>query len=91
MLVEYTCRIGYTGRVNFSLYLDRLAAERLSKLAKSRKLPRNALIRQAVDNWLARETSKWPEVLLEYVGDDRMVPFESHRNELASANEDPFD
>jgi predicted transcriptional regulator len=76
--------------VNFNLYLDRLAAERLARLAKSKKQPRNALIRQAVQDWLTRQAQQWPTVLLEYSGDGRVAPFESHRAELASLIQDPF-
>ena len=76
--------------MNFNLYLDRDAADRLARVSKRRKTPRNALIRQAVDEWLDREGSQWSQELLEYAGDPNIVAFESYRKELAKAVDDPF-
>jgi predicted transcriptional regulator len=76
--------------VNFNLYLDRDAAARLTRLAKSKKTPRNALIREAVQDWLKRENQQWPAEVLEFHGAADAVPFESHRSELSRLADDPF-
>jgi hypothetical protein len=76
--------------VNFNLYLDLEAADKLAKLAKRTNKPRNALIRQAIEAWIESETSRWPNEVLQYKGELSVAPFESCRNELSSLVDDPF-
>ena len=76
--------------MNFNIYLDKLAVERLDRLAKARGMKRNALIREAVEQLLARETGAgWPAAVLEHRG----VPgagFETSRRKLRSPRRDPL-
>ena len=43
-------------QVNFNIYLDTKLGAALKRLAKRRKLTRNALIRKAVEELLEKET-----------------------------------
>jgi len=78
--------------MNFNIYLDSEIGAALKRLAKRRKLTRNALIRKAVEDLLERETHSqaWSEAVLQWRGDIEFPPFESHRAKLAEPAADPF-
>ena len=78
--------------MNFNIYLDSEIGAALKRLAKRRKLTRNALIRKAVEELLEKEThsQKWSEAVLQWQGDPQFAPFESHRAKLAEPTQDPF-
>ena len=77
--------------MNFNVYLDDATARKLSRLAKRRRLTRNAIIRQAVADWVSREgRKKWPERILRFHGVAGFAPFESHRRDLGPEPGDPF-
>ena len=79
-------------QVNFNIYLDTKIGAALKRLAKRRKLTRNALIRKAVEELLEKETHsrRWSEAVLQWQGDPKFAPFESHRAKLAEPAQDPF-
>jgi predicted transcriptional regulator len=79
--------------MNFNIYLDSEIGAALKRLAKRRKLTRNALIRKAVEELLEKEThsQEWSEAVLQWQGDPTFVPFESHRAKLAEPALDPFE
>ena len=79
-------------QMNFNIYLDTKIGAALKRLAKRRKLTRNALIRKAVEELLEKEThsQKWSETVLQWQGDSTFVPFESHRARLTEPTQDPF-
>jgi len=78
--------------MNFNIYLDSEIGAALKRLAKRRKLTRNALIRKAVEELLEKETHsrEWSEAVLRWQGDPTFTPFESHRAQLAEPAQDPF-
>ena len=78
--------------MNFNIYLDSEVVAALKRLAKRRKMTRNALIRKAVEELLEKETrsDRWSEAVLQWQGDAEFAPFESHRAKLAAAAKDPF-
>jgi predicted transcriptional regulator len=78
--------------MNFNIYLDSEIGAALKRLAKRRKLTRNALIRKAVEELLEKEThtQKWSEAVLQWQGDPQFAPFESHRAKLTEPAQDPF-
>lgn len=77
--------------MNFNVYLDERTAQRLALYAKRRRMTRNAIIREAVADWIGRNgESKWPERVMAARGEPKFAPFESHRDELKSATDDPF-
>jgi len=76
--------------VNFNVYLDDATAKRLERVAKRKRKPRNAIIREAVHAWLEREGPAWPEAVLLFQGDPKLKPFEEHRDDLGPVVDDPF-
>ena len=76
--------------MNLNVYLDDDSAKRLDRIAKTTGKPRNALIRQAVQAWLAEQGRRWPKEVLEFAGDPSLDPFEWHRAELSAPADDPL-
>jgi predicted transcriptional regulator len=78
--------------MNFNVYLDDKLGEALKRLARRRKLPRNALIRQAVEDLMSREndSASWSPRVLAWEGDPAFEPFEERRVELRPQAADPF-
>lgn len=78
--------------MNFNVYLDRPLGEALKRLAKRRKVPRNALIRKAVEDLVAKESESdsWSPGVLEWRGEPELEPFEAHRKKLRAPAEDPL-
>ena len=77
--------------MNFNVYLDDETGRALAALAKRRHTTRNALIRDAVRDWLARHGQRtWPNSVLEFTGDPEFEPFERRREELCPEADDPF-
>jgi predicted transcriptional regulator len=78
--------------MNFNIYLNAAVGEALKRLAKRRKMTRNALIREAVEDLVAKdiESQSWSRAVLEWQGDPAFEPFEDHRNGLRGAKDDPF-
>lgn len=78
--------------MNFNIYLDDALAQALQRLAKRRKVSRNALIRKAVEDLVTRETHSrnWSSAVLEWQGAPEFEPFESHRSRLRAPSEDPL-
>ena len=77
--------------MNFNIYIDDQLGEKLTNVAKTSKKSRNAIIREAVSLWLkVNEKSEWPDEILSYKGLPDFPAFESHRDDLAEAKDDPF-
>lgn len=78
--------------MNFNIYLNNAVGEALKRLAKRRKMTRNALIRQAVEDLVAKESESqtWSAAVLEWQGDPTFEPFEAHRGRLRAPTEDPL-
>ncbi len=81
--------------MHFNIYLDDSLGEKLIKATKASHKSRNALIREAIDLWLkTNDKSSWPKQILDFKGKDggesSFPAFESHRDDLKEANEDPF-
>jgi predicted transcriptional regulator len=78
--------------VNFNVYLDSTLGEALKRLAKRRKTTRNALIRKAVEDLVAKEgqSQSWSAAVLEWKGDAELEPFETHRARLRKVAQDPL-
>jgi hypothetical protein len=71
--------------VNFNVYVSDELARRLAALAKRSGTKRNTLIRKALESWVSRAGTTWPEVVLEWSGEPSAVPFESFRGDLGGA------
>jgi predicted transcriptional regulator len=78
--------------MNFNIYLGKPLGEALKRLAKRRKMTRNALIRQAVEDLVAKDgqSKTWSAAVLEWQGDAKFEPFEAHRAELRTPADDPL-
>lgn len=77
--------------VNFNIYVDKQTATRLQRLAKTRRMTRNALIREALARLLDRDVQTgWPEAVLEFKGVPDWAPFEEARRGLEEPRRDPL-
>lgn len=77
--------------MNFNIYLDDQTGQRLLAAAEHSEQSRNALIRKAVSEWLARNgDAQWPEAVLSFNGAANMPPFESARDTLKPPPSDPL-
>jgi predicted transcriptional regulator len=77
--------------VNFNLYLEDATGKRLARLAEQTGRSRNALIREAIADWLARAEHKgWPAAVEGFEGVEDAPPFEQYRSHLAPADDDPL-
>lgn len=77
--------------MNFNIYVDDKIGMKLNKLAKSSGKTRNALIREAIEEWINQQTNpRWPNAILSFSGIKDFPSFESHRKNLNEPTEDPF-
>ncbi len=78
--------------VNFSIHVDTETAKKLDQLTKKTGKPRNALINKAIRLFLDYQSrQEWPPEVRKLAGcDPKLSPFESHRQELGLAKEDPL-
>lgn len=78
--------------MNFNIYLDSALGTALQQLAKRRKVTRNALIRQAVEELVKQgaATQAWSAEVMRWEGDPRMDAFESQRARLGEPERDPL-
>jgi metal-responsive CopG/Arc/MetJ family transcriptional regulator len=69
--------------MNFSIHLRDELVERLAQAAKESGKTRNALIGEAIGEWLdRRRTSKWPQSVMNFRGIRGIARFEESRKEL---------
>jgi predicted transcriptional regulator len=80
------------GVMNFNIYLSNALGEALKRLAKRRKMTRNALIRNAVEELVAQDdqSETWSAAVLNWHGDPTLEPFETHRAGLREPAADPL-
>ena len=77
--------------MNFNIYLDDETGQQLSQLAKQTGENRNALVRQAVRDWLNRRGKpQWPDEVLAFRGVAGMPRFEANRDKLKPPAADPL-
>lgn len=77
--------------MNFNVYIDKRTGERVRKLAKARRISRNALIREALARLLEQEARpERPREVLEFQGVAAARPFEAARRGLAAPSADPL-
>jgi len=77
--------------MNFNIYLDDETGERLKRAAEATGESRNALIRQAIDEWLNRRgAGRWPDEILRFEGTPGIKPFEATRGKLKRPASDPL-
>ncbi len=77
--------------MHFNIYLDDETGQQLTAAAKELGENRNAVIRQAVQDWLRRQgRPQWPAAVLSHTGYPGMPPFEARRDQLVAPAVDPF-
>ena len=77
--------------MNFNIYLDDETGQRLNQVAKQEGESRNALVRQAVSEWLNRHgKSQWPDEVLAFKGMADIPRFEASRGRLKPPDADPL-
>jgi predicted transcriptional regulator len=76
--------------MTFSIYLDDKLAARLKRTAEQSRKSRNAIIREALAEWLSRsQPNQWPKAVREFRGVRNAPRFEAYRKELRPPRE-PF-
>ncbi|MFX8320161.1 ribbon-helix-helix domain-containing protein, partial [Acinetobacter baumannii] len=74
-----------------NLYLEDALASELKHSTERTGKPRNAIIREAIKEWIANHQTKfWPKSVLNFKGCPEMPAFESYRKELIFTDEDPL-
>lgn len=77
--------------MNVNIYLEEALAKSLNQCVKQTGQSRNAIIREAVKEWIMHhQITKWPASIVNYKGMPEFPAFESHRNDLLPPDEDPF-
>ncbi len=77
--------------MNFNIYLDDETGQKLSHVAEQAGETRNALIRQAVSEWLNRSGKpQWPDEVLAFKGMADLPLFEASRSRLKAPPADPL-
>jgi predicted transcriptional regulator len=77
--------------MNFNVYLDDETGQKLAHVAEQSGETRNALIRQAVSEWLNRHGKpQWPDEVLAFKGMADMPLFEASRSSLTPPPADPL-
>lgn len=77
--------------MNFNIYLDDETGRQLNQVAKTAGESRNALVRQAVSEWLRRRGKpQWPDEVLAFNGAAGMPLFEASRDKLKAPATDPL-
>ena len=78
--------------MNVNVYIENNLSQQLNESAKALHKSRNAIIREAIQDWLlCHKAHTWPAAVLNYKGDARFPRFESHRKTLKKAKDDPFE
>ena len=77
--------------MNFNIYLDDQTGAKLNHAAEQAGKSRNALVRQAVSEWLKRHGKPdWPDEVLAFEGMAGMPRFETGRGRLKPPAADPL-
>lgn len=77
--------------MNVNIYLEDSLAKSLDNSVKKSGQSRNAIIREAIKEWLLHhEVKKWPASILNFKGIANAPTFESYRDDLLPPKEDPF-
>jgi metal-responsive CopG/Arc/MetJ family transcriptional regulator len=77
--------------MNFNIYLDDETGQQLNRVAKQAGKSRNALVRQAVSEWLKQHSKpQWPDVVLAFKSMADTQPFEAGRDSLKPTASDPL-
>lgn len=77
--------------MNFNIYLDDETGEQLKRAARKSRESRNAIVRQAVSEWLSRQGKpQWPDEVIAFKGMADIPLFEASRDKLKPPADDPL-
>lgn len=79
--------------MNINIYIENNLGEQLREFAKTLHKTRNAIIREAIQEWLQHhKTHEWPPCIQNFKGisGQKTPRFESYRDELTEPKDDPF-
>ena len=77
--------------MNINVYLEDSLAKSLNQSAKQLGSSRNAIIREALKEWIQQhEVRKWSMAVLNFQGVKELPGFESYRDDLLPPKEDPL-
>lgn len=77
--------------MHFNVYIDDQIGIELNKVTKKSGKKRNAIIREALAEWLQHHVKKeWPTEILTFTGIKDTIEFESYRKLLDVPKEDPL-
>jgi len=77
--------------MNINIHFDEQTVQQLNAAARKLDESRDALIRKAVSDWLARNSlSLWPEDVLVFKGMSDIPLFEASRDKLTPPSADPL-
>lgn len=76
--------------MHFNIYVDNQLAHRLTEYAEKQGVTRNALIREALERFITKETQGWPSEILEFKGIPDFPNFEAARSEFSNIDQDMF-
>jgi len=75
--------------MNFNVYIDSSLGERLEQCVKIAHKSRNAIIREALEQYLNHASKQeWSQQFINFTGDPNSIVFEAYRNELMDDDSD---
>lgn len=76
--------------MNISIYLPQKLANKLSMVAAQEHSSKNAIVREALDQWLSQHypASAWPPRFFDFQAVEEAPDFSLTRNELSPPKED---
>jgi len=76
--------------MHFNIYIDEQIGRELNEAAQFSGKSRNALIREAIAQWLHKSKSKWPQEVLSFRGVANPIKLEECREKDKSPKKDPL-
>lgn len=77
--------------MNINIYIETTLAKELKNASKDTGKTRNAIIREAIKDWIEHhQVKQWPKSILKFKGITGIKSFESSREDLLPPPEDPF-
>jgi len=75
--------------MNINIYLEETLAKSLNQCVKQTGASRNAIIREAINEWILHHQVKhWPTSILNFKGVAKTPSFESFRDELTPPSDE---
>lgn len=78
--------------MNFTVYIEDFMAEKVAAVAKIQGKTRNAIVREAIEEWCERHAiSQWEPGFFDFEPIPNTPDFSEYRNEFKTSNEDTED